>query len=443
MTTGEDTGPTPIDATDTGTARAGALRSLGRGAVLFALAVRDALVALWLTVVLCLVAVLVGIPLIRPALLLVRSDAQQHRRLAAAYSGLHARAGYRFYAREGSGVVAGVKHALALLSDPMTRRDLLWHLVNPFVGGALGLIPLALVVHGVWGILLPVLWGPVTSTFENSWYWFLPLRSQGLAMGAALLGILEIVVALRVAGPLVDLHARWVRVVLCPPSVTELRERVDHLSETRQDAVEMQAAELRRIERDLHDGAQARLVAMGMALGAAEQILERDPEGARTILREAKGSSSLALTEIRDLVRGIHPPVLADRGLSEALRAVAADSPISASVTSTLRTQLIAPLESAVYFAVSECLTNAAKHSRADRVDIRVTESADVVEVTVRDNGFGGATEEPAGGLHGIRRRLAAFDGELAVTSPAGGPTTVRIAVPKVASTGPEAPAGR
>lgn len=411
---------------------AGPLLSVGRGVVLFALAVRDALVVLWLSATLCLVAALVGIPLVHPALRLVRADAEQHRRLAATFSGIRVPARYRARARQDRGLVAAWRRLVETVTDPMTHRDLLWHLVNPFVGGAIGLLPLALLAHGVWGIVLPFLWGRVTSVFENSWYLFLPLTSQGLALGAAALGVVEIVLALRLARPLVDLHARWVRTALAQPPEAELRDRVERLSETRLDAVEMQAAELRRIERDLHDGAQARLVAMGMALGAAEQLLEKDPAGAREILREAQGSSSLALAEIRDLVRGIHPPVLADRGLPDALRALAVDSPVTVSVTSTLESRLIAPLESAVYFAVSECLTNAAKHARADRVDVLVTEAAHVVEVTVRDDGSGGATVTPGGGLDGTRRRLAAFDGDLEVTSPPGGPTTVRMTVPRV-----------
>ena len=415
----------------------GAIKDVGRGAILFALAVRDALVVVWLSAVVCLAAVVIGIPFVEPALRRVRRDACQHRRLAGAYSGVDVRATYRESPPPVGGIAGSIKRVARMLADPMTRWDLLWHLLNPFVGGAMGLLAIGLLAHGVWGVLLPILWAPVTSTLSDSWYAIIPLRSLGQAGAAAVLGVVQIVVALRVAGPLVALHARWVRAMLSPRYESELRERVTSLSESRQDAVEMQAAELRRIERDLHDGAQARLVAMGMALGAAEQMLESDPAGAREILREAKGNSSLALTEIRDLVRGIHPPVLADRGLSEALRALAADSPISATVTSTLRSHLIAPLESAVYFSVSECLANAAKHSGADRVEVDVVESARTVEVTVRDNGIGGAIVETGGGLHGIGRRLAAFDALLAVTSPAGGPTTVRITVLKVETADP------
>ena len=207
---------------------------------------------------------------------------------------------------------------------------------------------------------------------------------------------------------------------------------------------------MRRIERDLHDGAQARLVAIGMTLDAAGQLLNTSPAAARALLAEARDSSVKALAELRDLVRGIHPPVLADRGLADAVRALALDSPLQVEVTSELPARPPAPVESAAYFAVSELLANVSKHARADRVwiDIRYHGPADgagmhsggmhsggmhsggMLRIGVTDDGCGGA--DPAGGtgLRGIERRLAAFDGVLAAGSPPGGPTVMNMEIP-------------
>jgi signal transduction histidine kinase len=205
---------------------------------------------------------------------------------------------------------------------------------------------------------------------------------------------------------------------------------VARLTETRSDALDVQAAELRRIERDLHDGAQARLVAMGMSLGTIEHLLERDPAKARRLLAEARESSSRALTELRDLVRGIHPPVLAERGLGDAVRALAMASPLATEVSLDLPGRVPAPVESAAYFAISEVLTNAAKHSGARRVWIDVRHEDGMLRIVLTDDGHGGADPSGGTGLRGIERRLGTFDGVLAVNSPAGGPTIVTMELP-------------
>ena len=153
--------------------------------------------------------------------------------------------------------------------------------------------------------------------------------------------------------------------MLAESEKSRLAQRVEHLTETRTETVDAQAAELRRIERDLHDGAQARLVALGMSLAMAEEQLDTDPDQARALLAEARTSSSTALSELRDLVRGIHPPVLADRGLGGAVAALALAAPIPVTVTDSTSGRLSAPLESAAYFVVAEALTNVIKHSGA------------------------------------------------------------------------------
>jgi signal transduction histidine kinase len=190
------------------------------------------------------------------------------------------------------------------------------------------------------------------------------------------------------------------------------------------------AAELRRIERDLHDGAQARLVAMGLTLDAAGRLIDTDPAAARALLIEARDASAKALGELRDLVRGIHPPVLADRGLADAVRALALDSPLRADVTGDLPGRLPAPVESAAYFAVSELLANVAKHSRTRATQVDLRHGAGALRISVSDDGAGGADPARGTGLRGIERRVSAFDGVLVVSSPVGGPTVVTMDIP-------------
>src|SRR5262245_18368903 len=212
--------------------------------------------------------------------------------------------------------------------------------------------------------------------------------------------------------------------------VSRLTSRVQRLSETRTDAVDTAAAELRRVERDLHDGAQARLVALGMSLRAAERLFAASPGAALALVGEAREMSSRALTELRDLVRGIHPPVLADRGLGDAVRALALDTPVATKLDIDLPGRLAEPVESAAYFAVAEVLANAAKHAQARMVEIYMRHTGDVLRIAVTDDGIGGADPAMGSGLRGVERRLGTFDGILAVSSPPGGPTIVVIEVP-------------
>jgi signal transduction histidine kinase len=215
----------------------------------------------------------------------------------------------------------------------------------------------------------------------------------------------------------------------------QLAKRVQTLTQTRRDAVDTAATELRRIERDLHDGAQARLVALGMSLQAAERLFPTSPEAALALVIEAKESSSRALTELRDLVRGIYPPVLADRGLADAIRALALDAPLPVELDIDIPGEVELPVASAVYFSVAEALANAAKHARAHSVRIQLGHTllaggGGMLRAQVTDDGWGGADPAQGTGLAGVERRLAAFDGILAVNSPPGGPTIVVIEVP-------------
>jgi len=220
------------------------------------------------------------------------------------------------------------------------------------------------------------------------------------------------------------------RVLLRPEPDAALAGRVEQLTRARADAVDSAAAELRRVERDLHDGAQARLVALGMSLRAAEHLIPASPQAAVALVAEAREASSRALTELRNLVRGIYPPVLADRGLGEAVRALALDTPLRTETDIVLPGRLDAPVESACYFAVAEALTNAVKHSGARQAQVRIRHARGMLRVEVTDDGCGGADPARGGGLAGIERRLGSFDGILAVSSPPGGPTMIVMEVP-------------
>jgi signal transduction histidine kinase len=207
------------------------------------------------------------------------------------------------------------------------------------------------------------------------------------------------------------------------------QHRIHHLEETRAGAVDAQESELRRIERDLHDGAQARLVALGMSLGMAEQALRTDPEAAGDLLADARRGAREALEELRVLARGIRPPILTDRGLEPAVSALTARTPLPVTVMVDVPDRYPTAVETAAYFTAAEALANAIKHARAEHVEIRINAVDGVLVVEVVDDGDGGA--DPSGrGLTGLRQRAEALDGTLQVRSPAGGPTTVRVELP-------------
>jgi signal transduction histidine kinase len=251
--------------------------------------------------------------------------------------------------------------------------------------------------------------------------------SPKLALLAAVEGAVVLAFGLWLVPRTIGPHAR---ALLRLEPDAELAGRVVQLTQTRADAVDTAATELRRVERDLHDGAQARLVALGMNLRAAERLIPTSPQAAMALVAEARETSAKALTELRDLVRGVHPPVLADRGLADAVRALALDTPIRTETDIDLPGRLDPPVESACYFAVAEALANAVKHSGARLVQIRIRHSRDLLRVEVIDDGTGGADPARGTGLHGVERRLGTFDGILAVNSPPGGPTMIIMEVP-------------
>lgn len=290
------------------------------------------------------------------------------------------------------------------------------------------LISLAL-VNGIPGVVLLVLGNPRATRLVGGSE---PLAIQ-VGVSAVLLGFLVAVWAVSGNGyfwPIWPaLGLALLAIVHVAVVYASTHHRIEVLEASRAGAVDVQDAELRRIERDLHDGAQARLVALGMSLGMAEQHLETNPEAVRALIAEARLGAAEALAELRDLARGIHPPVLADRGLEAAVSALVARSPVTVSLVVDVAERPLSAVETAAYFTVAEALANAIKHGDAAHVDIRIQRADSMLTAEVVDDGKGGA--DPSGrGLTGLRQRAEALDGTLRVHSPPGGPTKVQAELP-------------
>ncbi|MEV5353250.1 sensor histidine kinase [Streptomyces sp. NPDC052693] len=353
----------------------------------------------------------------------VRTFANWRRVLAAEWGGVRIPPAYRPLPRDANPWA----RTFGMLRDPATWRDLRWLPVDMTAGFTTALLAAALLIWPLEGFALALgLWRVFP---DGYWYGFVPVTGQASALGAAALALVILFFAHFFTPRLLQAHFRLTRAMLGGDQ-EQLAERVRVLTETRRDAVDASAAELRRIERDLHDGAQARLVAVGMDLGTIEALLDKDPDRARELIAQARTSSVEALTELRELVRGIHPPVLAERGLGDAVRALALRLPMPTEVNVDLPGRVEAPVESAAYFAVSEVLANAVKHSGADRIWVDLHRTDGMLRATVTDNGKGGAVIGAGSGLAGVERRLGTFDGVLAVSSPAGGPTMVTMEIP-------------
>ncbi|MEU2621892.1 sensor domain-containing protein [Streptomyces sp. NPDC007157] len=231
-----------------------------------------------------------------------------------------------------------------------------------------------------------------------------------------------------IARGLANADRAMVRGLLSPSD--ELERRIAELESDRGVVVDTAAADLRRIERDLHDGAQARLVNLAMGLGLAKEKLLEDPDGAAAMVEEAHGEVKLALQELRDLARGIHPAVLTDRGLDAALSSVASRCTVPVQVTADLPSRPAPAIEGIAYFTVSELLQNISKHSGARSASVDVWRTDDRLLIQVTDDGRGGASLDGGTGMRGLADRLGAVDGLFVVDSPAGGPTTVTAELP-------------
>ena len=363
---------------------AGRLRMTGYAALQLPLAVLALVLFIVDAVAAVLAVIVVGLPILMVSMPATRWLVGGHRRFAA--NGLGSPVPPPYRSTEGESRLESLR---TMASDPMSWRDLAWMLIA---------LPLALTTS----LIVLILLVPIVTGIA---WWF---------------GV----------GPIMVARSRIDRWFLAFGTTERLEQRVEALTETRSQSLDHAAAELRRIERDLHDGAQARLAGLGMTIGMAAELLERDPEGARKMLAEARLTSSAVLGDLRDVVHGIHPPVLADRGLKAAIEALALDLAVSVEVTGEPPAGLPAPVESATYFTVAECLANVAKHSGAHRAWVELASPPGRLVVVVGDDGRGGADASAGTGMRGVARRLAAFDGTMTVSSPIGGPTLVTLEVP-------------
>ena len=248
----------------------------------------------------------------------------------------------------------------------------------------------------------------------------------GVCAGGFLLAAVALV-ATRGLATAMGALATW---LLAPDERAMLAARVDTLEATRAGAVESADARLRRLERDLHDGAQHRLAYIAMELDRARAKLADDPDSASELLGRAHDESKRAMVELRDLVRGIHPSVLTDRGLDAAVSGLAERCPVPVDVDVRLDRRLPNAVETAAYYVIAETLTNVSKHAGAQHASVEVGQIGGLVVIEVRDDGQGGAVRRPGSGLEGLAQRLEALDGTLTISSPPGGPTVVRAQLP-------------
>ncbi|OWA14475.1 histidine kinase [Streptomyces sp. CS159] len=336
-------------------------------------------------------------------------------------------------ARRGIGIVPPdpPPHRLrTALADPTTRRELGWLVRHSTLGFLLGLL----------GALLPLC--AVRDTSFPLWWWLVPEEATTTSIGigtahtwpdalaAVLLGVGWTAILLGLGPGMARLQAAPARRLLAAGPDTDLSLRVAELTATRAAALDAHATELRRIERSLHDGAQNRLVSVTVLLGAARRMAGRDPAGADELLERAQSAAEQALAELRAVARGILPPVLADRGLAGALSGLAADCGVPCAVETDVPERCAASVEATAYFVAAEALTNIARHSGAARASVTVRARGGRLRLLVEDDGRGGADEDGGSGLTGIRRRVAALDGTLRLTSPPGGPTVLEVDLP-------------
>jgi signal transduction histidine kinase len=384
------------------------------------------LAGIWLTLLWTLVSVgiglvfvLVGFPMLALTLLLWRWGANRERERATLVLGTPIADAHRplpngFWKRWG-----------ARLRDPATWKDLLFlGLVGPIVWIVFGAIVVAF-----WAASLAAILSPVFSASAADGSWLGGLRPAEL-LGIALAGVLGIVLALAVTRGLAAASGALARGLLAPGDRTELEARVAAVEASRAGAVDSADVRLRRIERDLHDGAQHRLAYVAMELGRAREKLADDPQGADRLIAEAHEESKKAMVELRDLARGIHPSVLTDRGLDAAVSALAERCPVPVDVDVALDRRPPPAAETAAYYVIAEALTNVGKHAGGTRASVRASYDDGKLVVEVADDGRGGARRAAGSGLEGLAQRVDALDGTLTVDSPAGVGTTIRAELP-------------
>ncbi|MET8703473.1 histidine kinase [Kitasatospora sp. NPDC004723] len=322
-----------------------------------------------------------------------------------------------------AGMPAGL---LVRLRTAVSWRQVGYHLVV----GPLVALAGTTVMYG-WGAAL-------AASTVFGWAWLMPAGSPvhehwaDLDVALTVGGLLLLVVLPAAAGLLAWLDEAIAVRMLGPGRTAELEHRIEEVVESRAGLVDAVDAERRRIERDLHDGTQQRLTSLAMNLGLARRTLKDVPPEAMQVIVEAHQEAQAAIDELRDLVRGLHPAVLEDRGLDAALSGIAARAPLPVRLDVEVAERIAPTVEAVAYFTVSEALTNVAKHARATRADVSVRTAGGRLRLVVSDDGVGGADAARGTGLTGLRQRTASVDGSLSVLSPVGGPTTITVELPCV-----------
>ncbi|GAA0941237.1 sensor histidine kinase [Nonomuraea longicatena] len=395
----------------------GTLENLERLAGGLVTAIAALLVAIcWIVVgAACLVGV--GWLLVPAMVATTRATAEWERRRLS-------RTGIELVSPYTGGRVPGGRRTLS--SDPATLRDLSWLFAHATSGLLCGLVGVFLPMAALREISYPLHWTllPPEHHYVN---FGIPVTTWPAAFAACAAGLAAMAGLLRLA-PLLAYAQSWPAVrLLAPHPSLDLSERVARLTATRAGALRAHAAELRRIERALHDGTQNRIMAVVVTVAAARRALARDPGRAEHALERAQTAAEQALAELRQVVRGILPPILTDRGLAGALSALAAGCSVPCALRVGELGQLPLSAETTAYFTVAEALTNVCRHSRAKQAEIEVRRAGPRLLVVVRDDGVGGADGDAGTGLTGIRRRVEAHDGTLTVVSPAGGPTVIEM----------------
>ncbi|WP_155338746.1 sensor histidine kinase [Acrocarpospora corrugata] len=368
------------------------------------------------------IVVWVGLPLLVVTMFLWRGAAMVERRLVRWSFGVELPDPYR--PRPGRGFW---NHVGWLFRDPATWKDL---------GYLLLLFPVGLVefVASVlfWSVSIGLIVGPIAVVLDGEWLSVGDFRVDTMieAVPVTILGIALLFTGLYAIRGLAWLHGALARLLLGTDETTLLAARADRLRASRARGVDAAENERRRIERDLHDGAQQRLLAVALDLGRAQAKMDAEPEVARQLLASAHAGTKAAIAELRDLARGIYPAILTDRGLDAALSSLAARAPVRVDVSVEITDRPPPAVESIAYFIVAESLTNMAKHAAATEARVHVSRQDLRVVVEVADNGLGGAVAVAGGGLAGLADRAATIDGILTVDSPPGGPTLVRAELP-------------
>ncbi|MFF4401211.1 histidine kinase [Streptomyces sp. NPDC001480] len=315
------------------------------------------------------------------------------------------------------------KRALRWLSSTQTWRQAGYHLLLGPLLAVLELLALAAWAVGVAG------------TTVYGWSWVLPKQVgqvplMWFGLYCTVGGVVLLCGAPWLAGATARAEARLALALLGPSRNQRLQQRVERLAESRTDLIEAVDTERRRIERDLHDGTQQRLVSLAVNLGLAKATLTDLPDDARTVIDEAHREAKEAIAELNELVRGLHPAVLEDRGLDAALSGLAARIPLPVRLRVDIEERAAPTVESIAYFVVSEALTNVTKHARATRAEVTVERIRKVLRVNVTDDGIGGADASAGSGLSGLAKRVGSVDGSFRISSPAGGPTTIAVELP-------------